>query len=164
MGAPGIVRMPVLRTDIERALEDLISQEEGMRFQGLAVVLGKMRWPRLVARPRKKDMGLDAYVPAWDTEEKIGIGLAASITPDLTKVSSDAERAKEELPGPGCPCLRDARQNRNGKTETVGRGDSERPRPRTARHRARGNPRTDDDAWKRIALRQLSSPECRDRA
>ena len=36
--------MAVLRTDIERALEELASQEEGMRFQGLAVVLGKMRW------------------------------------------------------------------------------------------------------------------------
>ena len=31
--------MTVLRADIERALDDLISNEEGMRFQGLAVVL-----------------------------------------------------------------------------------------------------------------------------
>ena len=101
MGTRGGVRMPILRSDIERALEDLISQEEGMRFQGLAVVLGKMRWPRLVAHPRKKDLGLDAYVPAWDTPEKIGKGLAASITPDLGKVSRDAERAKENYPDLG---------------------------------------------------------------
>ena len=93
--------MPVLRIDIERALEDLISQEEGMRFQGLAVVLGKMRWPHLVAHPRKKDLGLDAYVPAWDTEEKMGKGLAASITPNLGKISNDAERAKENYPDLG---------------------------------------------------------------
>ena len=72
-----------------------------MRFQGLAVVLGKKRWPRLVAHPRKKDLGLDAYVPAWDTPEKIGKGLAASITPDLGKVSGDAERAKKNYPDLG---------------------------------------------------------------
>ena len=29
-----------------------------MRFQGLAVVLGKRRWPPLIARQRKKDLGL----------------------------------------------------------------------------------------------------------
>jgi len=47
--------MAVLRTDIERALDDLASNEGGMRFQGLAVVLGKMRWPELIAHERKKD-------------------------------------------------------------------------------------------------------------
>ena len=93
--------MPILRSDIEKALDELISQEEWSRFQGLAVVLGKSRWPRLVAHPRKKDLGLDAYVPAWDTEEKIGKGLAASITPDLGKISDDAKRAKENYPDLG---------------------------------------------------------------
>jgi hypothetical protein len=52
--------MTVLRTDIERALDDLISNEEGMRFQGLAVVLPKQHWPDLVASERKKDLGADA--------------------------------------------------------------------------------------------------------
>ena len=56
--------MAVLRTDIERAPDELASQEEGMRFQGLAVVLGKKRWPELIARQRKKDLGLDAYAPS----------------------------------------------------------------------------------------------------
>ena len=46
--------MPVLRTHIESALDELVSQEEGMRFQGLAVVLGKQRWPELIAHPRKE--------------------------------------------------------------------------------------------------------------
>ena len=49
--------MTILRPDIERALEDLISNEEGMRFQGLAVVLAKQRWTELVACERKKDLG-----------------------------------------------------------------------------------------------------------
>ena len=90
--------MPVLRTQIEGALDELISQEEGMRFQGLAVVLGKQRWPELIAHQRKKDFGLDAYAPASLTPENFGKGLAASITPALEKVSDDAKRAKENFP------------------------------------------------------------------
>lgn len=90
--------MVVLRTDIERALDELASQEEGMRFQGLAVVLGKTRWPELIARQRKKDLGLDAYAPASLTPDKIDKGLAASITPTLKKISADAKTAKENFP------------------------------------------------------------------
>ena len=93
--------MDVLRTDIERALDELASQEEGMRFQGLAVVLGKKRWPELIARQRKKDLGLDAYAPASLTPERIGKGLAASITPTLKKISDDAETAKKNFPDLG---------------------------------------------------------------
>jgi hypothetical protein len=90
--------MALLRTDIERALDELASQEEGMRFQGLAVVLGKKRWPELIARQRKKDLGLDAYAPSSLTSERIGKGLAASITPTLKKISDDAETAKKNFP------------------------------------------------------------------
>jgi hypothetical protein len=90
--------MAILRTDIERALDELASQEEGMRFQGLAVVLGKKRWPELIAHQRKKDLGLDAYAPASLTPEGIGKGLAASITPTLKKISDDAETAKNNFP------------------------------------------------------------------
>ena len=90
--------MAILRSDIERALNDLVSQEEGMRFQGLAVVIGKKRWPELIAHPRKKDLGLDASAPASLTPEKIGKGLAASITPKLSKISDDARKAKKNFP------------------------------------------------------------------
>ncbi len=69
-----------------------------MRFQGLAVVLGKMRWPELIAHPRKRDLGLDAYAPASETSERIGKGLAASITPKLSKISADAKTAKDNYP------------------------------------------------------------------
>ncbi len=89
--------MTILRTDIEKALDELISQEEGMRFQGLAVVLGKKRWPELIARQRKNDFGLDAYARASLTPERFGKGLAASITAKLGKVSDDAKRAKENF-------------------------------------------------------------------
>ncbi|MDO8267792.1 MAG: hypothetical protein Q7T32_08155 [Moraxellaceae bacterium] len=68
-----------------------------MRFQGLAVVLGKKRWPELIARQRKKDFGLDAYAPSSLTSERVGKGLAASITPTLKKISDDAETAKKNF-------------------------------------------------------------------
>ncbi len=69
-----------------------------MRFQGLAVVLGKKRWPELIAHQRKKDLGLDAYAHPSLTSERIGKGLAASITPTLKKISDDAKTAKKEFP------------------------------------------------------------------
>lgn len=72
-----------------------------MRFQGLAVVIGKLRWPELIARQRKKDFGLDAYAPASLAPGGIGTGLAASITPSLKKISGDAEAAKENFPDLG---------------------------------------------------------------
>ena len=90
--------MPPQRIDIERALDELISQEAGMRFQGLAVVLAKQRWPELIAHQRKKDFGLDAYAPASETPEGIGKGLAASITPSRGKICADAKTAKEHFP------------------------------------------------------------------
>jgi hypothetical protein len=89
--------MALLRTDIERALDDLVSNEEGMRFQGLAVVLGRQRWPELIACERKKDLGLDAYASASLAPDKIGKGLASSITGELKKISSDAGTAKRNF-------------------------------------------------------------------
>lgn len=89
--------MAVPRTNIEKALDEIISYEEGMRFQGLAVVLGKKRWPELIALQRKKDFGLDAYAAAGLTPEKRGKGLVASITPTLKKVSDDATLAKKNF-------------------------------------------------------------------
>ena len=90
--------MTVRRTEIETALNELISNEEGMRFQGLAVALGKQRWPQLIACQRKKDLGLDAYVPSSQTPENVRKGLAASITTTLRKVSDDAKTAKKNYP------------------------------------------------------------------
>ena len=90
--------MAILTTDIERALDELKSQEGGIRFQRLAVVLGRQRWPELTAHQPKWDFGLDAYADASETPEKIGKGLAASITATPKKVSDDAKRAKKNFP------------------------------------------------------------------
>ncbi|MBZ5677984.1 MAG: hypothetical protein LAP61_27365 [Acidobacteriia bacterium] len=85
----------VERIDIERALDDLISNEDGMRFQGLAVALAKLRWPDLIACERHKDMGLDAYANPILAPDKIGKGLACSTTATFAKVNGDAKAAKE---------------------------------------------------------------------
>jgi hypothetical protein len=49
------------RTEIEKALDELIADEAGMKFQGLAVVLAKQERSRLVASERHRDLGLDAH-------------------------------------------------------------------------------------------------------
>ncbi|MGH9740003.1 MAG: hypothetical protein ACRD4X_15670 [Candidatus Acidiferrales bacterium] len=81
--------MLALRSDIEKALDELISNEEGMRFQGLAVVLAKQRWTDLIACERKKDLGADA----------IGLGrvLACSLTATLGKIKGDATKIKKHF-------------------------------------------------------------------
>ena len=48
----------VLRTDIERALDEIVAHEEGKRFQALAVVLAKQKYPDLVASEYHKDSHL----------------------------------------------------------------------------------------------------------
>jgi hypothetical protein len=90
--------MAILRTDIERALDELISNEEGMRFQALAIVLAKQKWPDLIASERHKDGGLDAYSPASLTEDKKAKGLASSITGTITKIKDDATNVKKNFP------------------------------------------------------------------
>ena len=69
--------MTILRVDIERALDELIANEDGMRFQALAVVLAKQKWPDLVAAERHKDGGLDARSLASVAHDNKGRGLAS---------------------------------------------------------------------------------------
>jgi hypothetical protein len=76
--------MAVYRTDIDKALDEFISNEEGMKFQGLAVILAKQKWPDLIACERHDDLGLDAYATASLATDGIGKGLASSIT-EITK-------------------------------------------------------------------------------
>jgi hypothetical protein len=78
--------MAILRTDIEKALDELIAHEEGMRFQQLAVVLAKKKWPELIASERHNDGGLDAYAPASVAEGRKAKGIASSITGTIGKI------------------------------------------------------------------------------
>ena len=86
--------MTGLRVLIERALDDLISNGEGMRFQGLAVILAKKRWKDLIASERKKDKGADAIAKVPFSAEGTGKVLACSITAKLEKVRADSEKVK----------------------------------------------------------------------
>jgi hypothetical protein len=87
--------MAILRTDIIRALDELIASEAGTAFQALAVVLAKQKWPDLIASEWHNDGGLDAYAPASLTDGKKAKGVASSITSTLSKVKRDAETAKK---------------------------------------------------------------------
>jgi hypothetical protein len=82
------------RTEIERGLDELIPYEEGMRFQALAVILAKQKWPDLVACERKKDLGLDAYSSASLASDGVGKVLARSISATLEKIESDARKVQ----------------------------------------------------------------------
>jgi len=87
--------MAILRTDIIRALDELINNEAGTPFQALAVVLAKQKWTDLIASEWHNDGGLDAYAPASLAEGKKAKGVASSITGTLGKIKDDAKRAKE---------------------------------------------------------------------
>lgn len=90
--------MSASRVEIEHALDLIASDEGGMRFQGLAVVLARLRWPQLIACERKRDLGLDAHAPASTSANGKGMGLSCSITAELSKITSDADRAKDHFP------------------------------------------------------------------
>jgi hypothetical protein len=90
--------MVVLRSEIERALDEVISNEEGMRFQGIAVVLAKEKWPDLIASERKKDVGIDAYASAVLARDHEGRVLACSLTAEITKIKSDLDKFKKLIP------------------------------------------------------------------
>ena len=86
------------RSEIIRALAEMTSDEGGMKFQGLAVINARQKWPQLVACERKWDGGLDAHADgALDPEGK-GVGLASSLTATLKKIKSDATKVKENYP------------------------------------------------------------------
>ncbi len=84
--------MTEFRSEIDKFLNELKFDEGGMKFQDLAVVLAKQKWPELIACERKNDLGLDAHAPAEPLAGRVGKGLAASITPTLGKIFSDADK------------------------------------------------------------------------
>src|SRR5579859_3946870 len=86
------------RSEIIRALEELMVEEGGMRFQGIAVVHAKHKWPRLVACERKWDGGLDAHADGVLEPDGKGIGLACSTTATIEKIKRDATGTKQHYP------------------------------------------------------------------
>jgi hypothetical protein len=90
--------MPNLVSEIERALDDIVSNEDDVRFQRLATVLAQERWPGLIASERKKDLGRDALASAVLAKDQKATALACSITASLTKVRGDVEEICREIP------------------------------------------------------------------
>src|SRR5579872_5348436 len=88
----------VERIDIERALDKLTGDESGFKFQSLAVVLAKLRWPELLACERHNDLGLDAYASVSLTSDGRGKGVACSTTGTFEKIKSDAEKVQKHYP------------------------------------------------------------------
>jgi hypothetical protein len=96
--------MAILRTDITRALDELIENESGTELQALAVVLAKQKWPELIATERHKDGGLDAYVPASLADGRKGKGVAASLT--AKPGDRGHSRSGRDEHEPGALCIR----------------------------------------------------------
>ncbi len=86
------------RSEIIRALEEMMADEMGMRFQGIAVVHAKQKWHQLVACERKWDGGLDAHADGALQPDGKGIGLACSTTPTLGKIKRDARETNRHYP------------------------------------------------------------------
>jgi hypothetical protein len=79
-------------------LDEIIAHEEGKRFQALAIVLAKQKYPDLIASEYHKDLGLDAYAAPSVAPDRVGRGVASSITASLGKITGDARRANENFP------------------------------------------------------------------
>jgi hypothetical protein len=90
--------MAVLTSDIEKSLDEIISNEEGIKFQRLAIVLAKQKWPDLIASEHKKDLGTDAHAPALMAQDGNGRALACSLTATLDKIKSDVEKIHRAFP------------------------------------------------------------------
>lgn len=87
-----------LRTEVEKALDELIDEEKDFQFQGIGVVLAKQKWRRLIASERRNDLGLDAHARADFESDGRGIGLACSLTATYGKIAEDAAKVKQSYP------------------------------------------------------------------
>src|ERR1700731_2750106 len=81
-----------LRTEVEKALDELIAEEQAFKFQSLGVVLAKQKWSRLVASQRRYDLGLDAHARGDLEPDGRGMGLACSLTAEYEKMAEDATK------------------------------------------------------------------------
>jgi hypothetical protein len=87
-----------LRTDVIKALDELIAEEQAFKFQGLGVVLAKQKWLRLVASERRYDLGLDAHARGDLEPDGRGMGLACSLTAEYDKIAEDANKVVKNYP------------------------------------------------------------------
>jgi hypothetical protein len=86
-----------LRTEVEKALDELIAEEQDFKFRGLGVVLTKQKWPRLIASERRYDLGLDAHARAELEHDRRGIGLACSMTTKYGKIAEEGSKSERRV-------------------------------------------------------------------
>src|SRR3984885_4560290 len=87
----------ILRTQVEKALADLIDHEDGLRFQSFGVILATQKCDKLVVHEKKADLGLDGYASGGEFPDSRGRGVACSLTATLSKVKGDIEEAQKEF-------------------------------------------------------------------
>jgi len=90
--------MTVSRTDIEKALDEMIANEEWLPFQRLATCLARQRWPDLIASEPKKDLGADARASGSLAANGQGKVLACSLRRELGKIKGDAKEVRDHFP------------------------------------------------------------------
>jgi hypothetical protein len=86
------------RSEIIRALDELIENEAGPLFQSIATVHAKQKWTQLIACERKWDGGLDAHADGALQSDAKGIGLACSTTATIKKIRHDARETNRHYP------------------------------------------------------------------
>jgi hypothetical protein len=82
---------------IEHAFDALVAREECFRFQEVATILARRRWPDLIASEPKKDRGADAQaIGSYAVGPKKV--LACSTSPTIEKIKGDATKIRTNYP------------------------------------------------------------------
>jgi len=85
------------RSQIETALEELITNQRATDFQRMAVRLARARCPDLVASELSHDGGEDAFT-AFTTTESRQLAVACSLTATLVKIKTDLGAIRARKP------------------------------------------------------------------
>jgi hypothetical protein len=90
--------MTLVRTELALALDDMDENQDGVRFQRMALQLVRRTWPEIVSSEPGKDLGVDARVPASLAADGVGRAFACSITPTYAKILADARKIRANYP------------------------------------------------------------------
>jgi hypothetical protein len=90
--------MSLLSVDLGRAFDEIVANEEGLRFQRIAVRILRQTWPQIVASEPKKDLGADGIVPIQLAEDRTERVVACSLTASYAKLLADAQKIKRNFP------------------------------------------------------------------
>jgi hypothetical protein len=90
--------MTVGRTELALALDDMVENQGGVRFQRMALQLVRQAWPEIVCSEPGKDLGVDARIPTSLAADGVGRAFACSITPTYAKILADARKIRGNYP------------------------------------------------------------------